>query len=336
MSNGLTNATGIPSNAIQVPVQHLKNSLTHIIDLLSSRIEGRNNVDFYDSLDISYSAPLDLSQTGRGRKRYEITKDQLEHLRSLYFSLEAIAGILQVSLSTLQRRRRELGVNTPAYSEISDDELDEIYRSVTGSSSTGPLTPNIGRRRFIGALRSRGWSIQRWRVSDCLRRNIMYKLITHVCIDGKTRLILYAACRDNNKAETVLSLFQNAVQKWGLLSRVRCDYGMENYHVGAYMIQHRGPGRGSMITGSSVHNSRVERTHRDAYSGVLAFYSRVFQPLEDEGNLDVLNDVHIFSLHHIYIPRIQNSLEELVSQMNNRPVSTERNHSPLQMWERGM
>ena len=55
MSNGLTNATGIPSNAIQVPVQHLKNSLTHITDLLSSRIEGRNNVDFYDSLDMSYS-----------------------------------------------------------------------------------------------------------------------------------------------------------------------------------------------------------------------------------------------------------------------------------------
>ena len=105
---------------------------------------------------------------------------------------------------------------------------------------------------------------------------------------------MYAACRDNNKAETVLSLFQNAVQKWGLPSRVRCDYGMENYHVGAYMIQHRGPARGSIITGSSVHNSRVERTHRDVYSGVLAFYSRVFQKLEDEGNLDVLNDVHIF------------------------------------------
>ena len=101
------------------------------------------------------------------------------------------------------------------------------------------------------------------------------------------------------------------------------------------MIQHRGPGRGSIITGSSVHNSRVGRTHRDVYSGVLAFYSRVFQQLEAEGNVDVLNDVHIFSLHHIYIPRIQNSLEELVSQMNNRPVSTERNHSPLQMWDRG-
>ena len=84
---------------------HLENSLTHIIDLLSSRIECRNNVDFYDSLDISYFAPLDLSQTGRGRQRYEITKDQLEQLRSLYFSWEAIARILHVSLLTLQRRR---------------------------------------------------------------------------------------------------------------------------------------------------------------------------------------------------------------------------------------
>ena len=117
--------------------------------MLSSRIEGRNNVDFYDSLDISYSAPLDLSQTGRGRKRYEITKDQLEHLRSLYFSWEAIARILQVSLSTLQRRRRELGVNTPAYSEISDDALDEIYRSVTGSSSTGPMKARSGQNCMI-------------------------------------------------------------------------------------------------------------------------------------------------------------------------------------------
>lgn len=60
---------------------------------------------------------------------------------------------------------------------------------------------------------------------------IRYKLITHVCIDGKTRLILYAACRDNNKAERVLSLFRNAVHSWGLPSRVRSDYGMENYLV---------------------------------------------------------------------------------------------------------
>ena len=46
--------------------------------------------------------------------------------------------------------------------------------------------------------------------------------------------------------------------------------------------------------------------------------------------------MHIFSLHHIYIARIENSLQDLVRQMNNWPVSTERNQSPLQMWEKGM
>jgi hypothetical protein len=111
---------------------------------------------------------------------------------------------------------------------------------------------------------------------------------------------------------------------------------MDNYNVAAYMIEHCGEGRGSIITGSSVHNSRVERSHRDIYSGVLAFYARIFQELEDEGNLDVLNDVHLFSLHHVYIARINRSLQEFVQQMNNRPVSTEHNQSPLQMWERGM
>ena len=272
-----------------------------------------------------------------------------------------------------RRRRIEFGLSETfeKYSSVTDNELDIIYTSITSSASSGPLTPNIGRRRLIGALRSRGLHIQRRRVSECLRRNdpvgtalrwrmtihrrkyyvptpnslwhidsghklIRYKLITHVCIDGKTRLILYAACGNNNKAETVLMLFHNAVQKWGLPSRVRSDYGMENYHVAAYMIENRGEGRGSIITGSSAHNSRVERTHRVVYSGVLVFYARIFEQLEQDGCLNVLDDVHLFSLHHVYIPRIENSLQELVVQLNNQPVFTERNLSPLQMWEIGM
>ena len=55
-------------------------------------------------------------------------------------------------------------------SDVTDDELDQIYASVTGNSCESPLTPNIGRRRFIGALRSHGLRIQRWRVSECLHR----------------------------------------------------------------------------------------------------------------------------------------------------------------------
>ena len=162
-----------------------------------------------------------------------------------------------------------------------------------------------------------------------------YKLITHVCIDRKTRLLVYVHCC-NNKADSVLSLFEECIRRMGLPSRVRSDYGMENFYVAQFMLEHRGEGRGSNVTGSSVHNCRVERSHRDIYAGVLTFYSCIFEAMEDDGILDVLNDVHLYSLHHVFIPRINKSLQEFVFQMNNRPVSSEKNKSPLQMWQEGM
>ena len=80
--------------------------------------------------------------------------------------------MLQVSVSTIQKRSKEFGLDDKfeSYSDITDNALDEIYASITGNSSEDPLTPNIGRRWFIGALRSRGLHIQRRRVIDCLRR----------------------------------------------------------------------------------------------------------------------------------------------------------------------
>ena len=174
-----------------------------------------------------------------------------------------------------------------------------------------------------------------WHI-DSGQKLIRYKLIIHVCIDGKTRLLIYASCCDNNKADTVLSLFQKGVEQWGLPSRVRCDYGMENFYVSQYMIDHRGEGRGSIITCSSVHNSRVERPHRDIYSGVLAFYARIFEAMEDEGILEILDSVHLYSLHYVFIPRINRSLDDFIQKKNNHPVSSEKNQSPLQMWEKDM
>lgn len=82
---------------------------------------------------------------------------------------------------------------------------------------------------------------------------------------------------------------------------------MENFGVAKYMLEMKGTDRGSIITGSSVHNTRVERIQKDVYAGVLCFYTAIFSELEDTGELDPLNEVHLFALHWVFKNKINNS-----------------------------
>lgn len=93
-------------------------------------------------------------------------------------------------------------------------------------------------------------------------------------MDGFSRIPVYLHCSSNNRADTVTSLFVAAVNEYRLPSRVRSDRGRGgegNVGVSIFMLQHpaRGPNRGSMICGPSVHNQRIERLWRDVFSGVL-------------------------------------------------------------------
>ena len=142
LTRGDRNPTGPPANAIQAPLRDLRESVTQLLYILSVEIEKREQESaFY--MDAAYSAGVTSTQLGPGRRRYGISKDQLEHLRSLFFSWQKIADMLQVSVSTIQRRRKEFRLDDKfeSYSDITDDEPDEIYASITGNSNEGPLQP---------------------------------------------------------------------------------------------------------------------------------------------------------------------------------------------------
>lgn len=304
--------------------------------------------------------------TGRpGRPQLVVNVEQVELLRSSDFTWDEVSSIVGISRTTLWRRLHKLGIPLHRYSDISDCELDKLTSQVQLNN------PNVGVGMLQGHIRSLGMRIQRQRIRESvLRINplravvrwhqaisrrtywvpgpnslwhidghhslIRWRFVVHGCVDGYSRMIVYLACRTNNQAATVFRLFRRATMECGVPSRVRSDKGGENVSVCHYMVSVRGPGRGSHIAGSSVHNQRVERMWRDVYRCVCCTFHEVFYLLEAQDLLDPDSECDLFILHHVFLPVINHHLDIFVRAWNHHPLRTERNWSPRKIWINGM
>ena len=134
-----------------------------------------------------------------------------------------------------------------------------------------------------------------------------------------------------------MSLFESAVEKHGLPSRVRGDQGVENVAVARYMFSHpqRDPGRRSFIAGKSCHNQRIERSWRHVFTSSPSKFYCVFWYLEDAGLLDTADELQLFVLRLVFTAKINEDLLQFQNSWDNHPLRTTQNRTPNQLWVLG-
>ena len=299
-----------------------------------------------------------------GRPRLDVDKEDILSLRRLNYSWTKIARVLGISRPTLYRRLHEYGIDTETFTDISEPELNDVVEQVKAEH------PNIGEVMLYGHLLHMGIKVPRAKLRSAIHhvdhantvsrqshvinrrvysaprpnavwhidgnhKMIRWRLVVHGGVDGFSRCIVYMKCANNNCATTVKDAFLEGVSEYGTPAHVRSDHGGENVEVWKYMLSvYNDPS--CVLTGRSTHNERIERLWRDVSRCVSSGFKDTFSALEAEGVLNPMNEIDIFCLHFVFLPRLNKSLADFQGGWNCHPLSTEGNMSPLQLFAEGL
>ena len=304
----------------------------------------------------------DMMQSARhtriGRPMIEVEEQQLKFLLESRFCVKDIALLLGCSKRTVERRMHTYHLSSRSFSNITDDNLDDTIKAILSSF------PSMGEKLTQARLLSQGIHVPRQRLRESIRRvdysgihtrmrNVLHRRayqvnspndVWHVDtyhklirwrvviqggIDGFSRLITFLRASPNNESGSMFSAFGDAVNEFGLPSKVRSDHGGENILIARYMLDHPERGPGTMLTGKSTHNQRIERLWRDLFSGCVKFFYYFFYWLEDAGILNPDDETDLYCLHFLFMPLIQNQLDCFRQAWAVHPLRTERSETPL-------
>ena len=160
----LQSITPTDQTAVRVGAQYSAH-LSELLECLRSMLhEWQDHLNHYQLRGAtSFRASLTHSESRPGRPRFDISREQLQYLRSMSFTWVQISEILGVSYMTIYRLRREYGMMENPGRNITDRELHEVLRQMRQE------LPALGQTLVWGRLRSVGFRITRARVREAMR-----------------------------------------------------------------------------------------------------------------------------------------------------------------------
>ena len=297
-------------------------------------------------------------------KKKAISSEELTFLRKCGYSWSFICDYFNVSDTWLLSWRGKNNFIDP-FRVISDDDLDDIIYEY---SQTNPLMGevllkayflhnniSVTRQRIrdsvnrvdpMGRSNRKNKNIRRreyfaygphavWHLDGYHKLRLKYGIVIHGIIDGFSRFVLALRASDSNDKYQVLGTFISGCDKvhGKIPSLLRIDKGGENRAVSQFMLLHRGfEAPLSVYAGKSVANQRIERFWRDVNQFITTYYKQLFELMQELNILSLDSQNDMFILHFMFLPDINNKLNEFVNIWNNHKISTknqERN-SPIQ------
>ena len=74
----------------------------------------------------------------------------------------------------------------------------------------------------------------------------------------------------------------------------------------------------------------------DLWNGAVNIYKSKFRKMEEDNLLDAADEIHLWVLHFVFLPRINRSLDLFVQQWNNHGIRTAGYKSPLRLFILGV